>query len=86
MRADCFAIGAGFALGGLLGLLSSLTRTGRNLDRAYLKMFPRRGLTRRLAPMRNPIAAIVGAILMIVGISILAKAIYYWWTGRPCDM
>src|SRR6185503_4867119 len=38
---DCLIPGLGFLVIGIVVLLSSVTKTGRNLDRAYLKSLPR---------------------------------------------
>jgi len=81
---ECLGFAAAFLIGGILAVLSSVTRTGRNLDRAYLNSLPRWLRIKTLEPLRNPIAALVGAAFVIIGIAILAKAIRSWWIGVPC--
>jgi hypothetical protein len=81
---DCLIPGLGFFVIGIVALLSSLTKTGRNLDRAYLKSLPRSLRVKTLEPLRNPIAALVGGVLSLVGIVGLMKAVHAWWTGTPC--
>ena len=81
---DCLIPGLGFLLVGIVALLSSVTKTGRNLDRAYLKSMPRWLRVKTLEPLRNPIAALVGAVLSLVGVVGLIKAIHAWWAGTPC--
>ena len=81
---DCLIPGLFFLVIGIVVLLSSVTKTGRDLDRTYLNSLPRSLRVKALEPLRNPIAALVGAVLSVVGIVGLAKAIQAWWTGTPC--
>jgi len=81
---DCLIPGFLFLVIGIVALLSSVTKTGRNLDRTYLKSLPRLLRVKTLERLRNPIAALVGAVLSLVGIVGLVKAIQAWWTGTPC--
>jgi hypothetical protein len=81
---DCFIIGLSFLLFGVLALLSSLTKTGRNLDRAYLKSLPRFLRIKWLERLRNPIAIAVGALLSLVGTIGLLVGVYAWWSEVSC--
>ncbi len=85
MYEDCFACGIGGIVIGTIFLLSSLTKTGRDLDRAYLKMLPKSLRSPSLEQLRNPVGALVGAMLLLVGTSVLAYAFYCWVVGRICD-
>ena len=81
---DCFIPALGFLIIGALALLWSITKTGRNLDRAYLESLPRFLRAKTLEPLRNPMAALAGIVLLLVGIVGLIKGIHSWWTGTPC--
>jgi hypothetical protein len=81
---DCLIPGLGFLMFGILALLFSITRKGRDLDRTYLESLPRFLRIKTLEPLRNPIAAVAGVLLSIVGIIGLIKAVHSWWNGTPC--
>ena len=81
---NCFVLGILSLVGGVLCLLSSLTKTGRNLDLAYLKALPNWMRVHSLEWLRNPMAVVAGVMFIIGGSAILIRAVYLWWTGRPC--
>ena len=84
MKEDCFAFGIGGIVVGTVAVLSSVTKTGRDLDRAYLRTLPKSMRAPKLEPLRNPIAAVVGGIFIVVGVCVLGYALYCWLAGIPC--
>ena len=82
---DCLIPALGFLIFGVLALLSSLTKTGRDLDRTYLESLPRYLRVKSLEPLRNPMVALVGIVLSLVGVIGLIKTVHAWWTGTPCN-
>ena len=84
MKSDCFAFGIGGIVVGTGALLSSVTKTGRDLDRAYLRMLPKSLRAPTLEPLRNPIAAVVGGLFIVGGVCVLSYAIYCWFAEMPC--
>ena len=81
---DCFVRGIFCLVVGIIILLSSVTKIGRDFDRAYLKALPGWMRMRRLEPLRNPIGTVAGVLLIIGAIVTLVQAVYSWWTGRIC--
>jgi hypothetical protein len=81
---NCGAIGTCLLVGGVILLLTSITETGRKLDRAYLRAFGVR--SEIIAKSRDVVGVIGGTVLIIIGIYLIGTEIYFWWNEMPCDL
>jgi hypothetical protein len=80
---NCIPLGFLILIGGVVFLLSSVTKAGHDFDPAYLKASKVR--SKGILEFRTAVGKVGGTILTLIGLGLMLKGIHHWWYSIPCS-